>query len=191
MKYLDYNIRGLRTSLPYLRQNKDIRTIIKIISSRFNNLQNIIYYLLNTYKIKNSRGKWLDFIGNEVGAQRDETDYGNYFVVNQSYLNVPKNFYFMTSAQNPQSTLTLDDAEFLQKIFAYIGTNLSSGTLEDIISTIKNITEATNVEIEKAEPEGLKINIEGNRLILTRNTINYVQQILSNGIYLKEITTND
>ena len=191
MKYLDYYKQGLKTCLAYHRQNKDIKTIIKILSSRYIKLQDIIFYLLNTYKIKNSRGQWLDYIGCEVGAQRDEVDYGNYFVVNQSHINVSKLFYFMTSARNPQNHLSLDDAEFLQKIYAYIGTNTSSGTMEDIITTIKTITEAENVEVEMASPDGLKITIDGNQLILTRNTINYVQQVLSNGIYLKEITTND
>jgi len=191
MKQTDYQKLGQKIILAYLRQNNNLKTFIKILSTRFNMIQEIILYLLNSYKISNARGKWLDYIGSEVGAQREEIDYGNYFVVNQPHINVPKMFYFLTSENNPQNILTLEDASYIQKISTYIGTNISSGTIEDILTLVKKITEADMIEIRKSNSEGLSITVEGDHMVLTRNTESYVHEILSNGIYLKEIKNND
>jgi len=191
MKQTDYQKLGQKIILAYLRQNNNLKTFIKILSTRFNMIQEIILYLLNSYKISNARGKWLDYIGSEVGAQREEIDYGNYFVVNQPHINVPKMFYFLTSENNPQNILTLEDASYIQKISTYIGTNISSGTIEDILTLVKKITEADMIEIRKSNSEGLSITVDGDHMVLTRNTESYVHEILSNGIYLKEIKNND
>ena len=190
MKVIDYKIRGMQYILAYYRQNKDVATIVKIIGERFNLIQNVLLYLLNSYNIRSARGIWLDYAGEELGAKRDEVDFGNYFTVNRPHINTEKMFYFLSSGFDPKSPLSLNDAEFIQKIFAYIGTNSSSGTLEELLDIVKTITNAKNVKIYRAEPYGISLALEGASLILTLNTINYIQNILSNGIYLKEITRN-
>lgn len=191
MNILDYKIEAIRYVLPYLRANEDIVTLLKAIGDVFNNLQDAILYLLNSLEIRNARGVWLDYIGSEIGAQRDEMDYGNYFCVNRLHINQEKMFYFISSGLNPQSPLSLDDAEFIQKILAYIGANRSCGTRNELIEIIKTITNAQNVIITKVEPCILTINLVGQGMLLTQNTINYIQNVVTDGIYIKEIKVND
>lgn len=191
MQLLNYQIEALKYCLPYLRQNTDIITVLKEIGARFNNLQDVVIYLLTILKIKDARGVWLDYIGKEVGADRDEVSFGNYFCVNLPHVNVPKLFYFLVSSSNPLVPVTLDDATFIQKIFAYIGSNNSSATHNELITIIKILTGAETVQIIKISTCTIKINIIGENIILTNNTIDYIQNIIGSGIYIQEITTND
>lgn len=187
MKILDYQIEALKYAIPYLRTNEDVRVVLRAIGERFNNLQGAIVYLLDSLQIAEARGVWLDYAGREVGAQRDEVDYGDYFCVNRLHINVAKRFYFLTSGLNPESPLSLPDAEFIQKIFAYIGANSSCGTRNEIINIVKTITNAEDVIVEKVARCVLKITLKGKKLVLTRNTITYIQQILGDGVYLEGI----
>lgn len=191
MKTNDYKIEALKYVLPYLRTNEDIVAVLKAIGATFNNLQDAVSYLLNSLNIHNARGVWLDYIGTEVGAQRDEMDYGNYFCVNRLHVNVEKYFYFVTSGLNPQSPLSLTDAEFIQKILAYIGANRSCGTLSEFEEIVKTITNANSVDISQEAPMYISVSLYGEGPILTKNTISYIQNILPVGIYLKEIKIND
>lgn len=188
MKILNYQIEALKYIIPYLRTNEDVCIILKSIGERFNNLQTAIIYLLNSLDIKKARGVWLDYAGSEVGATRDEMDFGNYFCVNRNHINIEKHFYFLTSETNPESPLSLNDAEFIQKILAYIGANSSCGTRNEIIEIVKTITNAQQVIVTKSAKCTLKINLIGKSIILTKNTINYIQQVIGDGIYLEEIT---
>lgn len=191
MQLLNYQIEALKYCLPYLRQNTDIITVLKEIGTRFNSLQDVVIYLLKSLKIRNARGVWLDNIGAEVGADRDEVSFGNFFCVNLPHINVPKLFYFLVSSSNPLVPVTLDDATFIQKIFAYIGSNNSSATHNELITIIKILTGAETVQIIKISTCTIKINIIGENIILTNNTIDYIQNIIGSGIYIQEITTND
>lgn len=191
MNLLNYQTESLKYIIPYLRYNEDIKTILQAIGSRFTNLQDAVNYLVSSLSIRDARGVWLDYAGAEVGAQRDEMDFGDYFCVNREQLNVPKRFYFLTSGLNPESPLSLNDAEFMQKIFAYIGANSSCGTRNEIIDIVKTITNADSVIVTKTARCVLKIHLIGEALVLTQNTVTYIQQILGDGIYLEEITLND
>ena len=135
----DYKTEALKYLLPYLRTNKDVCVLLKAIGERYNDIQNSILYLLNSLDLQQARGIWLDFIGKEVGAYRDELDYGNFFCVNNNHINVEKDFYFSTSQLNPLNPISLKDAEFTQKILAYICTNNSISTRDEIIAIIKLI----------------------------------------------------
>ena len=190
MQVLDYQIEALKYVIPYLRTNEDIVTVLKAIGSKFTNLQTAIVYLLDTLDIRKARGVWLDYAGAEVGAQRDEMDFGNYFCVNRLHINVEKRFYFLSSGLDPETPLSLNDAEFIQKIFAYIGANSSCGTRNEIIQIVKTITNADSVIVEKTARCVLKIHLSGGALIMTQNTVDYIQQIIGDGIYLEEITLN-
>ena len=86
--------------------------------------------------------------------------------------------------------MSLNDAEFIQKIFAYIGANSSCGTRNEIIDIVKTITNAQKVIVQKTGRCVLKIDLTGDSLIITQNTVNYIQQIIGDGIYLEEITLN-
>ena len=151
----------------------------------------IVKRLANSLSIKYARGQRLDYIGAEVGASRDETDFGNYFCVNKLHLNETVQFYFLSSGQDPKSPLPLSDAEFIQKIYAYIGANASSGNTEEVIAIVKQITNADEVRIINGNNGGIKINICGSGLIITQNTAKYIKQICGSSIYIEEITTND
>lgn len=191
MKINDYKIETLKYVLPYLRTNEDVVTILKTIGKTFNNLQEAVIYLLKSLNIKDARGVWLDYIGSEIGAQRDEMDYGNYFCVNRLHINEEKLFYFLSSGVDPQSPLSLDDAEFIQKILAYIGANKSCGTRNELIDIIKTITNADKVIITNKARCVLSVTLHGEGMILTQNTINYIQNIVTDGVYIKEIKIND
>ena len=191
MKIINYREKALENILGYFRASNDIIKFIDIFAKRNSKIQDAILYLLSSYNINFARGIFLDFIGLEVGANRDDVDYGNYLCVNRLHINSTKNFYFLSSGADPRTTLTLEDAEFLQKIYAYIGTNCSTGNIYDTLEIIKTITNTNNIYLRKGDNLGIKINITGQNLILTQNTINYIKKILGDGIYLEEITTND
>ena len=182
MNYLNYKIEVLKYVIPYFRNNRDVKNILLAIGEQFNSFQDAIVYLLDTLTIKNAQGIWLDYIGQEVGTTRDEVDFGNYFCVNLPHVNVEKRFYFLTSDLNPIQKITLKDAEFIQKIMAVIGGNLSSGTRNENLNIIKMITNADNVIIDKVSTCFLNLYLTGNNITYTKNTLNYLLRII---IYIK------
>ena len=110
MKSLDFSTEIFKYIIPYFRTINDVKTILKAVGMRFNNLQAAADYLLNTLSIRQARGVWLDYAGDEVGAQRDEMDFGDYFCVNRPHINAQKKFYFLASKSDPESPLSLPDA---------------------------------------------------------------------------------
>ena len=190
MKTYDYQSLALRYIIPYLRTNTDITAILYAVGETFNNLQEAVEELLTQLNLHNARGVWLDKIGAEVGAERDEKDFGDYFCVNRSHINSEKYFYFTTSCTDPESTISLGDAEYIQKILAYIGTNNSSGTREEVINIIKTITGASKVIIKEVDTNVLSINIIGEQILLTQNTLNYIRGTVADGISISTITLN-
>lgn len=190
MKYRDYKVEILKYIIPYFRQNTDIKNILLAIGMRFNALQDIIVELLDSLTISKAHGFLLDYIGREVGTGRDEVDFGDYFCVNLPHINVEKRFYFMASNLNPETVITLEDAEFIQKIMAVIGGNMSSGTRNENLNIIKMITNSDNVIIRKVGTCQLDIYLNGVDITYTKNTLNYIQNILGNGIFLNEVYIN-
>ena len=190
MKYRDYKIEILKYIIPYFRNNTDIKNILLAIGMRFNSLQDVIVELLDSLTISKAKGFLLDDIGVEVGASRDEVDYGDYFCVNVPHINVAKKFYFMASGLNPETVVTLEDAEFIQKIMAVIGGNMSSGTRNENLNIIKMITNSDDVIIRKVGTCQLDIYLTGADITYTKNTLNYIQNILGDGIFLNEVYIN-
>ena len=191
MKYRDYKVEVLKYLISYFRQNEDIKNILLAIGMRFNELQDVIVQLLDSLTISKAKGFLLDNIGTEVGTTRDEVDYGDYFCVNLLHLNVAKRFYFLVSNLNPEMTITLEDKEFIQKIMAVIGSNLSSGTRNENLNIIKMITNAESVIIKKVGTCELEIHLTGANITYTKNTLKYIQDILINGVFLKEVYINE
>ncbi len=187
MDLINFKVESLKSVLPYLRQNEYVKAIIDVISAQYEDLQDALYALCLNLHIRDARGVWLDMIGREVGAQRDEKDFGSFFCVNRKHINEEMRFYFLSSGENPESPLTLDDAEFIQKIFAYIGANSSCGTRNENIEIIKTITNADHVYITRTAPCSLKIQLAGSALILTKNTISYIRQVLGDGVNIEDI----
>ena len=190
MKYRNYKVEILKYIIPYFRQKTDIKNILLAIGMRFNALQDIIVELLDNLTISKAHGFFLDYIGREVGTERDEVDYGDYFCVNLPHVNVAKKIYFSTSQSNPLQQITLQDAEFIQKIMAVIGGNMSSGTRNENLNIIKMITNSDNVIIRKVGTCQLDIYLNGADIIYTKNTLNYIQNILGDGIFLNEVYIN-
>lgn len=191
MKYRDYKVEILKYIIPYFRQNTDIKNILLAIGMRFNALQDIIVELLDSLTISKARGFLLDDIGAEVGAERDEVDFGDYFCVNIPHINVSRRFYFITSNSDPQYVVTLEDAEFIQKIMAIIGGNKSSGTRNENLNIIKMLTNSENVIIKKVGTCQLDVYLTGPNITYTNNTLKYIQDILANGTYLNEVYINE
>ena len=191
MKYLDYKIEVLNYVIPYFRGNTDVKNILLAIGEKFNEFQDVIVYLLNTLTIKNAQGIWLDDIGKEVGTTRDEVDFGNYFCVNMPHVNVEKMFYFLSSNLDPTQKLSLKDSEFIQKIMAVIGGNLSSGTRNENLNIIKMITNAESVIIKKVGTCQLDLYLNGSNITYTKNTLKYIQDILIDGVFLNEVYINE
>lgn len=191
MKYLDYKIEVLNYVIPYFRGNTDVKNILLAIGEKFNEFQDVIVYLLNTLTIKNAQGIWLDDIGKEVGTTRDEVDFGNYFCVNMPHVNVEKMFYFLSSNLDPTQKLSLKDSEFIQKIMAVIGGNLSSGTRNENLNIIKMITNAESVIIKKVGTCQLDLYLNGSNITYTKNTLKYIQNILIDGVFLNEVYINE
>ena len=191
MKYKDYKVEILKYIIPYFRQNTDIKNILLAIGMRFNALQDVIVELLDSLTISKAHGFLLDYIGREVGTTRDEVDFGDYFCVNVPHINVQKKFYFMASSLNPEIAVTLEDAEFIQKIMAVIGGNMSSGTRNENLNIIKMITNSDNVIIKKVDTCQLDIYLNGADITYTKNTLNYIQNILADGIFLNEVHINE
>ena len=191
MKYRDYKVEVLKYLISYFRQNEDIKNILLAIGMRFNQLQDVIVQLLDSLTISKARGFLLDNIGTEVGTTRDEIDYGDYFCVNVPHLNVEKRFYFLASNLDPNQKVSLKDAEFIQKIMAVIGSNLSSGTRNENLNIIKMITNAKSVIIKKVGTCELEVHLMGSNITYTRNTLKYIQDILIDGVFLKEVYINE
>lgn len=191
MKYRDYKVEVLKYLISYFRQNEDIKNILLAIGLRFNELQDVIVQMLDSLTISKARGFLLDNIGTEVGTTRDEIDYGDYFCVNVPHLNVEKRFYFLASNLDPNQKVSLKDAEFIQKIMAVIGSNLSSGTRNENLNIIKMITNAESVIIKKVGTCELEVHLMGSNLTYTRNTLKYIQDILIDGVFLKEVYINE
>ena len=187
MNIIDYKIQGLKYIIPYLRPNEDVKALLSSIGLRFTNLQDACRYLSASLNITDARGVWLDYAGTEVGASRDEKDFGDYFCVNRHHINVQKRFYYLSSGINPEIPLSLSDAEFIQKIFAYIGANSACGTENDVIDIVGIITNAQEVSLTKTARCNVKIKLSGKSLVLTQNTVTYIQQIFGDGINLVEI----
>lgn len=191
MKYHDYKVEILKYIISYFRSNEDIKNILVGVGTRFNELQDIIVTLLDALTISKARGFLLDYIGTEVGTTRDEVDFGNYFCVNLPHVNVSKMFYFLSSDVDPTSKITLEDAEFIQKIMAVIGGNLSSGTRNENLNIIKMITNAEDVIIDKVDTCQLDIYLIGDSITYTSNTLKYIESILADGVFLNEVHIND
>jgi len=84
----------------------------------------------------------------------------------------------------------LQDAEYIQKILAYIGGNKSNGTWNEIIDITEIITDAERVTLKRTAPAVLEMDIQGSNILLTRNTVTYIQSVVGEGIYLERITIN-
>ena len=194
MQLFEYKEQALKYCLPYLRANKDVAAVLKAIGERYNLIQAVVLYLLNSLRIEDARGVWLDYIGREVGALRDDTDYSDYFCANAEDVNEDKLFWFTTgSSGQAGQTVSLNDADFIKKIQAYIASNKSSGTRNEIINIVKFLTNAESVIVTKSDTCTLKINIVGEDLtssILTQNMVNYIRRCVGDGIYIEEITVN-
>lgn len=191
MKYRDYKVEVLKYLISYFRQNEDIKNILLAIGLRFNELQDVIVQLLDSLTISKARGFLLNNIGTEVGTTRDEIDFGNYFCVNLPHINVKKRFYFLSSNLDPNIKISLQDAEFIQKIMAIIGSNLSSGTRNENLNIIKMITNAESVIIKKVGKCELELHLMGPRITYTKNTLKYIQNIFIDGVFLKEVYINE
>lgn len=191
MKYRDYKVEVLKYLISYFRQNDDIKNILLAIGLRFNELQDVIVQLLDSLTISKAKGFLLDNIGAEVGTTRDEVDFADYFCVNAIHINVNKRFYFLASNIDPNVYITLEDKEFVQKIMAIIGSNLSSGTRNENLNIIKMITNAESVIIKKVGTCQLDLYLNGKNLTYTKNTFNYILNILADGVILNEVHINE
>ncbi len=176
--------------LPYLRTCPELVSLMKLIGNRFNSIQAVLLALLECYDISNCKGRLLDFAGDEVGASREEASIDNYFTVNLYHLNAEKHFYFSDSGISPYSNLSLEDSEYMQKIFAYICKNTTFPTFDEVIYCTKLITNADRVLISDGS-FGLIIHLFGENIFFTSKGLKLLREILCEGIYIEEIKINE
>ncbi len=187
-----YDFENLSVSylLPYLRTIPELVAVMKLIGKRFNAIQTVLLALLNSYDISNCKGKMLDFAGEEVGASRDSITIDNFFALNLFHINENKYFYFSSSGESPYKNLSLEDSEYLQKIYTYISKNTTFSTFEELIRNIKIITNSDTVFLTNSDSE-LVLHLYGDNIFLTGQGLNNLRDIVCEGIYIKEIKINE
>lgn len=167
------------------RQNPDYVNLCEAIGNDFNDLKKVSQFVLNCVDIDSAAGIWLDYIGWLVGTTREIFSIADYFSVNSADLNIKKNIWF------PSQTLgqleNLNDELFRKRIYAKIGYNISTGTREENIYILKNMTNAKYVKIKRVEPMTLDIILIGNEVLQTQTLTNDINNILGIGVGIRNL----
>lgn len=190
MRRNDYSKLNQRYSISEIRSCEEYTAFMDADAKLKEDLQIVLFYLLNFADIDNSSGFLLDFLGWLVGTSRDYFDVSQYFKINSPDVNVPKYIWFSEPATDfiaPRGTLS--DAFFRARIRAKIGANTSKCRREDNINIIKNMTYADKVIITNPAPMVLDIKIKGKNLFLSQRLKEDIEQILGNGIGIRNFET--
>lgn len=187
MQPIDFKVKMLNDLLPYFRGSEDIDINIEAIAEQFDNVEDAIFYLLESLNIRQARGVWLDYVGSEVGADRDELIRDDrFFQINSEDINDEKLFYNSqtSSALRP---ISLDDQAYLQKILAKIGENTTSATRNENLRIIKLLADAEQVFIRRIDTMTLEVILIGRDIILNINTKNNIENVISDGVQAEPV----
>lgn len=167
------------------RQNPDYTNLCEVIGKDFNDLKKISQYILDCVDIDNASGIWLDYIGWLVGTTREYFNISQFFSVNSADVNVEKYIWF--PSQTVGQISDLKDNLFRKRIYAKIGYNISTGTREENIYILKNMTNANHVKIKKVAPMTLDITIIGDAILYTQTLIEDINNALGMGVGIRNL----
>lgn len=190
MRQVDYSKLNQKYSISQLRGCPEYLALINADADLKENLQTVLFYLINFANIDVSSGFLLDFIGWLVGTSRDYFDLSQYFKINSPDVNVQKYIWFSEPATDfvaPRGSLA--DVYFRARIKAKIGANTSKCTREANINVIKNLTYADTVTITNPAPMLLDIKIKGKNLFLSQHLKDDIERVLGNGVGIRNLTT--
>lgn len=162
------------------RQNPDYINLCEAIGNDYNDLKKISQFILDCVDIDNASGIWLDYIGWLVGTTREYFNVAQFFSVNSADVNVEKYFWFPD--QKMEQISDLKDNLFRKRIYAKIGYNISTGTREENIYILKNMTNANHVKIKKVAPMTLDITIIGDAILYTQTLLEDINNVLGMGV---------
>lgn len=162
------------------RQNPDYINLCEAIGNDYNDLKKISQFILDCVDIDNASGIWLDYIGWLVGTTREYFNVAQFFSVNSADVNVEKYFWFPD--QKIEQISDLKDNLFRKRIYAKIGYNISTGTREENIYILKNMTNANHVKIKKVAPMTLDITIIGDAILYTQTLLEDINNVLGMGV---------
>lgn len=188
MKQVDYNIKNQEYSLGQFRNVPEYLALSSCDADSKDKLQTNVRYLLNSTSIDKASGFLLDYIGWLVGTDRKYFDLSNYFCVNKEDVNEERYIYFRNQEN---STSTLQDELFRNKIKARASSNHSKCTREENIKIIKYITNAETVVIENVAPLMLDITISGANLLITDTTRDDIESFLGSGVGIRNLEVDN
>ena len=162
------------------RQNPDYINLCEAIGNDYNDLKKVSQFILDCVDIDNASGIWLDYIGWLVGTTREYFNVAQFFSVNSADVNVEKYFWFPD--QKIEQISDLKDNLFRKRIYAKIGYNISTGTREENIYILKNMTNANHVKIKKVAPMTLDITIIGDAILYTQTLLEDINNVLGMGV---------
>lgn len=162
------------------RQNPDYVNLCEVIGNDFNDLKRVSQFILDCVDIDSATGIWLDYIGWLVGTTREYFNIAQFFSVNSADINVEKYFWFPD--QKIEQISDLKDDLFRKRIYAKIGYNISTGTREENIYILKNMTNANHVKIKKVAPMTLDITIIGDAILYTQTLLEDINNVLGMGV---------
>ena len=167
-------------AISQLRQNPDYVNLCEVIGNDFNDLKKVSEYVLNCINVNEAAGVWLDYIGWLVGTSRSFLDISQFFSVNSPDVNAEKYIWF--PSQKIEQVDTLKDELFRKRIYAKIGYNTSTGTREENIYILKNLTNAKHVKIKRVSPMVLDITLVGDTVLETQTLIDDINMVLGLGV---------
>lgn len=190
MKNLDYSALNQAYSIGYFRGIPEYKAMIDSDAGLKTNLQQNIFYLLNSLNIDKAEGIFLDYWGLLVGISRQYFDIQAYFSYNREDVNTEKYIWFSepeTDFVAPNGTL--EDIDYRARIKAKAGANTSRCTREENIAIIKNMTFAKKVKIKNVEPMLLDITLIGDNLFFTQDTKSDIENVLGGGVGIRNLKT--
>lgn len=167
------------------RQNPDYTNLCEVIGKDFNDLKKISQYILDCVDIDKATGIWLDYIGWLVGTTREYFNILQFFSVNSADVNVEKKIWFPSQAVGQIENL--NDELFRKRIYAKIGYNISTGTREENIYILKNMTNANHAKIKRVAPMTLDVTLIGNAILQTQTLLNDVNTVLGMGVGIRNL----
>lgn len=167
------------------RQNPDYTNLCEVIGNDFNDLKKISQYILDCVDIDNATSIWLDYIGWLVGTTREYFNISQLFSVNSADVNVEKYIWF--PSQTAGQIENLNDELFRKRIYAKIGYNISTGTREENIYILKNMTNAKHAKIKRVAPMTLDVTLIGNAILQTQTLLNDINTVLGMGVGIRNL----
>lgn len=199
MYYIDdYRLRAVKKIVPYLIEFPQIVKIVENSADRYQAIEDVLWNIANNFKVDDARGVFLDALAhNEVvdiiytDKADDAFTYGTDKPLLQAY---GKGHYYSQSSYISGLRKDISEDKMIRAIKAKIIQNNTSGTVEDLIESLKLYFNAQNVKIYESYPLNLSIMLSGDSLeISSSGNYETIKEMLPacvslNNIYLDSYT---